>query len=260
MYKLAFALAFVPWAASQTAINFSGVWELDKSKSVSSGEVGGQMPERMRCKIDHQGSTFTITFRVTGRGETQQESQRYVIGQESKTEMHGAPMTSRAEWDGATLTVRSTAIIAGKELRLADRFSLSADRNTMTFRERHQYGTEPEGENVHVFVRRPENEWEPDAPPKPAEEVYKNIQIMQGVPAPRLRIVMMNLTRWLGVECAYCHDMEAFEKDDKPAKQTARKMFKMVRAIGQDYLPGGNSVSCWTCHRGHAKPEFLPPQ
>ena len=30
-----------------------------------------------------------------------------------------------------------------------------------------------------------------DAPPKPAEEVYKNIQIMKGVPAPRLQLVIL---------------------------------------------------------------------
>jgi hypothetical protein len=71
---------------------------------------------------------------------------------------------------------------------------------------------------------------------------------------------MMNLTRWLGVECAHCHVMDAFEKDDKPAKQTARNMFRMVRAINQDNFPGAGPVTCWTCHRGSAKPQSLPPQ
>ena len=136
---------------------------------------------------------------------------------------------------------------------------MAADGKTLTFRERHQYGGDPEAEDVHVFERRPDGSWEPDAPPKPAEEVYKNIQIMKGVPAPRLRMVMTNLTKWLGVDCAHCHVMDAFEKDDKPPKQTARKMFGLVRTIAESF-PGSNPVTCWTCHRGAAKPQSLPPQ
>lgn len=46
-----------------------------------------------------------------------------------------------------------------------------------------------------------------------------------------------DLTRWLGVDCAHCHVMGEFDKDDKPAKQTARKLFTMVCGIGQDYFP-----------------------
>ena len=80
------------------------------------------------------------------------------------------------------------------------------------------------------------------------------------MPAPRLRLVMTNLTKWLGVDCAHCHVMGEFEKDDKAPKETARKMFKMVRAMGQEYFPGSNPVTCWTCHRGQAKPQSLPPQ
>ena len=53
--------------------------------------------------------------------------------------------------------------------------------------------------------------WAQDLP-KPAEEVYKNIQIMKGVPAPRIMPVMQNLTKWLGVDCAYCHVPGEFER------------------------------------------------
>jgi hypothetical protein len=256
MSKLAAVLLTMAFAApGQTPVNFSGVWERNKSNSPATA----QTPDSMRIRIDQQGPAFEVTVRAVVRGNQEQMANRYTIGQETRGEMHGAPMTSRAEWDGAELVVRSVAVIMGKELRLTDRFTLSAGGNTLTFRERHQYGAEPEGEETHVFDRRPAASWEPDAPPKPAEEVYKNIQIMKGVPAPRLRTVMMNLTKWLGVECAHCHVMGQFEKDDKPAKQTARNMFLMVRSIGQNF-PGSNPVTCWTCHRGAAKPQSLPPQ
>jgi len=243
-------LGLVLWAHAQATPDFSGVWELSKSAAGSG----------MKMRIVRQGPAFEVTVRAQVRGAVEQQSNRFVVGQESKGEMHGAPMTSRAEWDGTTFVVHSVAVIMGKELHLTDRLSLSPDGNVLTFRERHQYGSEPEGEDVRVLDRRPAESWEPDAPPKAAEEVYKNIQIMKGVPAPRLRTVMINLTQWLGVECAHCHVMGEFEKDDKPAKQTARSMFQMVRAINQNNFSGSSPVTCWTCHRGAAKPQSLPPQ
>ncbi len=255
MTKLALWLALVPWAIAQTTPNFTGVWELNPAKSHPT-----RPDANMRIKIDQQGPDFGVTFRNVERGETQEESLKFAAGQESKNQMHGAPMTSHTEWDGATLVVRSVAVFSGKELRLNNRWSLSPDGNTLTFVERHQFGDSPEEEDTHVLDRRPGNSWEPSAPPKLAEEVYKNIQIMKGVPAPRLRLVMTNLTTWLGVRCDHCHVVNEFEKDDKPAKETARKMFKMVRTINQDNFPGTGPVTCWTCHRGQAKPQSLPPQ
>ena len=235
--------------------NLSGAWEWNNPQKSEN------TPDWIRVKIDQQGGNFEITMRAFNRGEIDQNSNRYAVGQETKGQMHGAPMTSRAEWDGSTLVVHSVAVLMGKELRLTDRYNVSSDGNVLHFSEKHQYGAEPEGETVRSLERRPGNTWEPDAPPKPAEEVYKNIQIMKGVPAPRLRAAMTNLTKWLGVECAHCHVMGQFESDDKPAKKTARSMFMMVRQINQqNSFPQGNSVTCWTCHRGSAKPQNLPPQ
>jgi len=71
---------------------------------------------------------------------------------------------------------------------------------------------------------------------------------------------MNMLNRWLGVGCDHCHVGAEYEKEDKPAKQTARKMFLMVRKIGEDNFGSNNPVTCWTCHRGEAKPQSLPPQ
>jgi hypothetical protein len=96
-------------------------------------------------------------------------------------------------------------------------------------------------------------------PPKTAEEVYKNIQIFQSVPAARLPDVMKNFSRWLGVQCDTCHVPTEFEKDDKPAKLAARRMMLMVRKIGADNFGNANPVTCWMCHRGSLKPESLPP-
>jgi photosynthetic reaction center cytochrome c subunit len=92
---------------------------------------------------------------------------------------------------------------------------------------------------------------------KPAEQVYKNIQVMKGMPASRLMSAMSRLTQSLGVDCSHCHVPDALDKDDKPAKQTARKMFEMVRMINATL--GANRVNCYTCHRGQPQPASMPP-
>ncbi len=241
---------------AQGSQNLAGVWELRKSNEASSPGK----PESMQMRIDVENDTFAITTRALVNGNLEQNLQRAAVGRETKGEMHGAPLTSKAEWDGSTLVVHGLAVILNKELKLTDRFSLSPDGNTLTFRENSKFGAEPEREQSQVFERRAVSTWQPDAPPKPAEQVFKNIQIFKGVPAPRVRSVMMNLTKWLGVECAHCHVMGQFESDDKPAKNTARDMFRMVRALNQQSFPKNNDVTCWTCHRGSAKPQNLPPQ
>jgi hypothetical protein len=97
---------------------------------------------------------------------------------------------------------------------------------------------------------------------RPAGEVYKNIQMPQwkAMPAPRLKFAMAFFTVALNVYCSHCHVSGEWEKDDKPPKQTARKMFAMVNGIGKDYFEGVNKVSCWTCHRGGTKPELMAAQ
>lgn len=254
MTRLSLALlVFLFCLNAQVHPNFTGVWEVDKA------QLPAQGPDSMRGKIEQHGSSFTVTLRVVSRGTLEQQTNTYIAGQETKGSMHGAPMTSNTEWDGPTLVVHSVAVFGGKELRTHDRWTLSPDGNTLTITERHQFGSEPEGEDTRVLHRKPASTWEPDAPPKLAGEVYKNIQILNAVPASEVRTIMAGLTKALGVDCAHCHVPGAFEKDDKAAKQTARGMFKMVRSINQQNFRSANAVSCWTCHRGATKPQSLPP-
>ena len=60
------------------------------------------------------------------------------------------------------------------------------------------------------------------AAPKLAEEQFKNIKVLKGVPADQIFPSMQFITASLGVECEYCHvrgekGLE-FEKDDKKDK------------------------------------------
>jgi hypothetical protein len=86
-----------------------------------------------------------------------------------------------------------------------------------------------------------------------AEQKYKNIQLLKGIPSDRLTKIMFAFKSSLGVDCTYCHIKDQFEKDDKPTKQTARKMIQLVRDTNSK-LGGVGRVSCFTCHRGQTRP------
>ena len=101
----------------------------------------------------------------------------------------------------------------------------------------------------------------------PAEQVFKNIQILKGMPAGRLlRVMELGYSRSLGVNCTHCHVAEQWEKEEKPTKQIAREMFAMVAAINGDQLKkiknlksNNPVVNCTTCHRGQIKPALNLP-
>ena len=102
----------------------------------------------------------------------------------------------------------------------------------------------------------------------PAEQVFKNIQVLKGIPAGRLlRIMELGYSRSLGVNCTHCHVVDQWDKDDKPTKPIAREMSKMVQTINNDLLKpiknlkGPNpGVNCTTCHRGQIKPALNLPE
>ncbi|HEY4764073.1 MAG TPA: c-type cytochrome [Candidatus Sulfotelmatobacter sp.] len=94
--------------------------------------------------------------------------------------------------------------------------------------------------------------------PKKAEEQFKNIQVLKGVPADEIFPTMQFITASLGVECEFCHVHNAFEKDDKKNKQTARKMMEMMFAINKDNFEGHREVTCNSCHRGNAVAQAIP--
>jgi photosynthetic reaction center cytochrome c subunit len=94
--------------------------------------------------------------------------------------------------------------------------------------------------------------------PKLAEEQFKNIQALKGIPAEQVIPSMQFIAASLGVECAFCHVEHANEKDDKKTKVTARKMINMMMAINKENFEGHREVTCYSCHRGSAKPVATP--
>jgi hypothetical protein len=94
--------------------------------------------------------------------------------------------------------------------------------------------------------------------PKKAEEQFKNIQVLKGIPAEQVFPTMQFIAASLGVECEFCHVQNAFDKDDKKPKQTARKMMEMMFAINKENFDGHREVTCYSCHRGSSHPAAIP--
>jgi hypothetical protein len=106
-------------------------------------------------------------------------------------------------------------------------------------------------------------------------EAPKNLQVLpRDIPRDTLIQIMRGFALSLGVRCTYCHVAEApatpggqermnFAADDKPEKQKARFMMRMVREINarvavvphRSNPPVG--VSCVTCHRGSPLPRTI---
>jgi photosynthetic reaction center cytochrome c subunit len=92
----------------------------------------------------------------------------------------------------------------------------------------------------------------------PAEQVFKNIQVLKGTPAYQVVPSMQFIANSLGVECEFCHVRGTFDKDDKKPKQTARQMIQMQMAINRDNFKGEREVTCFSCHRGSHDPVAVP--
>ncbi len=94
-----------------------------------------------------------------------------------------------------------------------------------------------------------------------AETVFKNIQILKGMPATRLlKIMEFGYSRALGVSCTHCHVAGQWEKEDLATKQIARDMIKMQQNINNELKTIKNLkttdafINCTSCHRGQIKP------
>ncbi len=240
--------------SQDSAPDLSGIWRRNPQKSPPAAHP----PDEMWVKIAQNGPDITITFQTRNQGAGETNAQRLRIGAgENHNTIHGAPMTSKAAWDGTVLVVNSIAKFGEQELRMNDRWSLSPDKGTLTFTERHQFGAEPQPtQDAYVFDRQPDGSWPEPRPSKLAEQVYKNIDILKGIPSERVPVIMAAFSRSLGVACTHCHVEGSLEKKEKPTFAKARRMFHMRNWIAQN---AKIEVACWTCHRGHAVPQPGPP-
>jgi photosynthetic reaction center cytochrome c subunit len=88
---------------------------------------------------------------------------------------------------------------------------------------------------------------------KTAEQFYKEIKALKGIPATEVHPAMEYITTALGVGCSYCHVPGKFASDDKKEKHVARSMIEMTMALNNTVFDGKRELTCYTCHRGLPK-------
>jgi photosynthetic reaction center cytochrome c subunit len=103
----------------------------------------------------------------------------------------------------------------------------------------------------------------PAVRPPMAEEVFKNVQILKGIPVDEFMSTMGFFSASLGLNCTDCHVDEsagnwAKYADDNAKKRTARRMMQMVTALNRTNFGGRQVVTCNTCHRGNSQPNVQP--
>jgi len=102
-----------------------------------------------------------------------------------------------------------------------------------------------------------------DAKPQMSEDVFKNIQVLRGIPVNEFMGTMGFFAASLSMNCTDCHVTESAGNwgryaDDTPLKQTARRMVLMENLINRADFGGVRMVTCYTCHRGTQHPEVVP--
>ena len=93
-----------------------------------------------------------------------------------------------------------------------------------------------------------------------AGQKFKNIKVLNDMPADQLGKVMNLMSASLGVDCKMCHvsNDKDFEKDGIDHKDIARKMITMTFDLNKNFFEGKPEVSCNTCHNGHERPVAVP--
>jgi photosynthetic reaction center cytochrome c subunit len=103
----------------------------------------------------------------------------------------------------------------------------------------------------------------PEQRPLLAEEVFKNIQVLRGIPADEFMGTMGFKAASTGLNCTDCHtgdgsSWDTYADDSSPRKQTARKMFLMMNTINQTFFEGRRVLTCYSCHNGGDRPKVTP--
>ncbi len=104
----------------------------------------------------------------------------------------------------------------------------------------------------------------PQAPKSQMSEViFKNIQVLKGIPADDFLGTMGIMSAAVGFDCSECHNNAGTDKvnwaaDDNPKKLIARRMTTMVAKINKENFGSRQPVTCWSCHHGRDRPSTTP--
>ena len=90
----------------------------------------------------------------------------------------------------------------------------------------------------------------PAAPPPVSEQVFKNVQVLKGIPVNEFMGTMGIFSAALGMSCEDCHAAGdanwSVYANDSPRKQMARVMVTMMATINKTHFGGRQVVTCYS--------------
>jgi photosynthetic reaction center cytochrome c subunit len=103
----------------------------------------------------------------------------------------------------------------------------------------------------------------PAQAPLMTENLFRNIQVLKGIPVDTFFDVMGMFASSMGEDCTFCHSKEAVFRheafgDLTPKITRARQMIAMMKSINETNFGGRPLVTCFTCHRGSNSPVNAP--
>ena len=109
----------------------------------------------------------------------------------------------------------------------------------------------------------------PDLGPR-AGEIYQNVEVLGDLSIAGFGRLMNAITDWVvpadwaekngeSQNCNYCHNPNNMASDEKYAKLVSRRMIQMTQSVNSEWQThvGTTGVTCYTCHRGQAVPEYI---
>jgi hypothetical protein len=101
------------------------------------------------------------------------------------------------------------------------------------------------------------------AAPPMSDQVFKNVQVLKGIPVDQFMDAMGMFSSSLGYDCSSCHSQEihtdrAAFAITTPLITRARQMMAMMNGINEANFGGRPRVTCYTCHRTSPTPDDVP--
>jgi outer membrane lipoprotein-sorting protein len=102
------------------------------------------------------------------------------------------------------------------------------------------------------------------AQPQLAESVFKNIQVLKGLPVDEFMDTMGMFAAATTKDCTGCHSVDILSGSrdafavTTPMIQRARQMVVMMNTINRTYFGAQKRVTCYTCHTATPVPGRVP--
>jgi len=150
--RRAFVLALILSLPALAAPNFTGAWKLNVAKS-SYGSFPA--PSSMTRTILHDGDALHLTTLQKGQqGEVTTDLKYTTDGKQVINSTATGETKSVAHWSGAQLTIETSRVVQGAEIKTVEKWELSPDGKLLTIQTHLKLPQQGEFDVKQVFEKQ----------------------------------------------------------------------------------------------------------